>query len=115
MNTFPSSDCLLVVCNVPDPQLAGQIAATLVAERLAACVNILPPCQSVYRWQEAVERAEETPLLIKTVRAAYPRLERRLAELHPYQVPEIVALPLERGLPSYLTWVSSSVVSSGDV
>ncbi|OHX14968.1 cation tolerance protein [Chromobacterium sphagni] len=110
---MPSIDCLLVVCNVPDQQLAGQIAATLVAEQLAACVNILPPCRSVYRWQGAVEQAEETPLLIKTRRDAYPRLESRLAQLHPYEVPEIIALPLERGLPSYLTWVSSCVLSSG--
>ncbi|POA99160.1 divalent-cation tolerance protein CutA [Chromobacterium sinusclupearum] len=103
----------MVVCNVPDSQLAGQIAATLVSERLAACVNILAPCRSVYRWQGAVEQADEVPLLIKTRRDAYPALEARLLELHPYEVPEIIALPVASGLPAYLTWVSDSVVSRG--
>lgn len=114
MNPIPSNDCLLVVCNAPDEETAERIATTLVAEQLAACVNILGPCRSVYRWQGAVERAEEIPLLIKTRADAYPQLEARLAALHPYEVPEIVALPVAQGLPSYLTWVSNSVVSSAE-
>ncbi|MEO3955347.1 divalent-cation tolerance protein CutA [Chromobacterium piscinae] len=104
----------MVVCNAPDEETAERIATTLVAEQLAACVNILGPCRSVYRWQGAVERAEEIPLLIKTRVDAYPQLEARLAALHPYEVPEIVALPVAQGLPSYLTWVSNSVVSSAE-
>ncbi|AVG15651.1 divalent-cation tolerance protein CutA [Pseudogulbenkiania ferrooxidans] len=104
----------MVVCNAPDEKTAERIATTLVAEQLAACVNILSPCRSVYRWQGAVERAEEIPLLIKTRADAYPQLEARLAALHPYEVPEIVALPVAQGLPSYLTWVSNSVVSSAE-
>ncbi|MBX9297025.1 divalent-cation tolerance protein CutA [Chromobacterium vaccinii] len=111
---MPSNDCLLVVCNAPDEETAERVATTLVAEQLAACVNILGPCRSVYRWQGAVERAEEIPLLIKTRVDAYPQLEARLAALHPYEVPEIVALPVAQGLPSYLTWVSNSVVSSAE-
>ncbi|MEO9384961.1 divalent-cation tolerance protein CutA [Chromobacterium phragmitis] len=103
----------MIVCNAPDAEAAERIATTLVAEQLAACVNILAPCRSVYRWQGEVERAEEIPLLIKTRADAYPQLEARLAALHPYDVPEIVALPVARGLPSYLTWVSDSVISSG--
>ncbi|WP_233492862.1 divalent-cation tolerance protein CutA [Chromobacterium sp. ATCC 53434] len=103
----------MVVCNAPDQPVAERIAAALVDERLAACVNILAPCRSVYRWQDQVERAEEIPLLIKTRRDVYDRLERRLTQLHPYQVPEIVALPLALGLSAYLTWVSDSVLSSG--
>ncbi|MCD5328115.1 divalent-cation tolerance protein CutA [Chromobacterium piscinae] len=104
----------MVVCNAPDEETAERVATTLVAEQLAACVNILGPCRSVYRWQGAVERAEEIPLLIKTRVDAYPQLEARLAALHPYEVPEIVALPVAQGLPSYLTWVSNSVVSSAE-
>ncbi|POZ63263.1 divalent-cation tolerance protein CutA [Chromobacterium alticapitis] len=114
MNSFPSDECVIVVCNAPDAETAGRIAEALVGERLAACVNILAPCRSVYLWQGAVERSEEVPLLIKTRRDAYPRLEARLQALHPYEVPEIVAWPLVMGLPSYLTWVSDSVVSSGE-
>lgn len=113
MNSFPSDECVLVVCNVPDAETAERIAETLVSERLAACVNILAPCRSVYRWQGAVERADEVPLLIKTRRDAYAQLEARLLALHPYEVPEIVAWPLAQGLPAYLTWVSQSVLSSG--
>ncbi|WP_434630900.1 divalent-cation tolerance protein CutA [Chromobacterium sp. CV08] len=105
----------MVVCNAPDQPVAERIAAALVDERLAACVNILAPCRSVYRWQDRLERAEEIPLLIKTRRDAYDSLERRLMQLHPFQVPEIIALPLACGLPAYLTWVSDSVLSSGGV
>ncbi|OWY40812.1 divalent-cation tolerance protein CutA [Xenophilus sp. AP218F] len=102
---------LLVVCNAPEPELAERIANVLVAEQLAACVNILAPCRSVYRWQGGVETAVEIPLLIKTRADVYPQLQRRLLELHPYEVPEIIAFDLQQGLPSYLTWVSQSVLS----
>nr|WP_199068417.1 divalent-cation tolerance protein CutA [Chromobacterium sp. ASV5] len=102
---------LLVVCNAPEPELAERIANVLVAEQLAACVNILAPCRSVYRWQGEVETAVEIPLLIKTRADVYPQLQRRLLELHPYEVPEIIAFDLQQGLPSYLTWVSQSVLS----
>ncbi|SCK10412.1 divalent-cation tolerance protein CutA [Vogesella sp. LIG4] len=97
---------LLVVCNVPDAILARQMAETLVGERLAACVNILPGCESVYRWQGKLESASEIPLLIKTTDTVYAALERRIQELHPYEVAEIIALPIVAGLAAYQQWVA---------
>lgn len=100
------SGVLLVVTTLPDHATAERIAAALVTARVAACVNILSACTSVYRWQEKVEHASEVPMLIKTTRAAYARLEETLRSMHPYAVPEIVALPVTAGLPPYLDWVA---------
>ncbi len=99
------SDTLLVFTNVPDRATAERIAEALVAERLAACVNVLEGCTSFYRWEDELEQADEVPLLIKTTREAYPRLESALRGLHPYELPEIIALPIAAGLPGYLDWV----------
>ncbi|GAA5164065.1 divalent-cation tolerance protein CutA [Viridibacterium curvum] len=96
---------LLVVCNTPDADTARKIASALVERRLAACVNILAPCQSVYRWQGEVEDSSEVPLLIKTTTARYGALEAAICALHPYEVPEIIALPVSHGLPDYMSWV----------
>lgn len=104
---------LLVLCNTPDPATANRLAEQLVEERLAACVNILPACRSVYRWQGAIESAEEIPLLIKTTGDVYPILQARLTELHPYEVPEIIALSIEQGLPAYLRWIASETDVKG--
>ena len=104
-------NCLMVLCNVPESDQAKHIARVLVQEQLAACVNILPPCHAVYRWEGALQEGSEYPLLIKTTASAYAELEQRLQALHPYDVPEIIAWPVTHGLPAYLTWVSSSVVS----
>ncbi len=98
---------LLVLTNAPDAELAGKIARELVERRLAACVNMLAPCQSVYRWEGSVEDATEIPLLIKTTAARYGMLEEAIRSLHPYAVPEIVAVPVSHGLPEYLAWVES--------
>ena len=100
-------DTLLVLTNLPDADSAKQVARQLVEQRLAACVNILAPCTSVYRWNAAIETAAEVPLLIKTTRARYAELEAALAEAHPYELPEIIAVPLEAGLPGYLAWVAA--------
>ncbi|RIX48287.1 MAG: divalent-cation tolerance protein CutA [Rhodocyclales bacterium GT-UBC] len=102
----------LVLTNCPDEACANAIALALVEDRLAACVNILPRVQSVYRWQGAVESASEIPLLIKTTTAGYPALEARLRELHPYEVPEIIALSVSQGLPAYLNWVVAETIQS---
>lgn len=99
------SDVLLVVTNLPDRATAERIADTLVTEGMAACINILAPCTSVYRWEGKLNHTEEVPLLIKTTRAAYPRLQNRLQELHPYELPELIAVPVTNGLPAYLAWV----------
>jgi len=96
---------LVVLVTMPDKNSAEQLARSLVENRLAACVNLLAPCRSIYRWQGAVEQAEEIPLLIKTARGRYPELEAFISANHPYDVPEIIALPLMQGLPQYLNWV----------
>jgi len=75
--------------------------------RLAACVNILPAMQSIYRWQGAVEEVSEVAVVIKTTEDLYPQLEEALAKLHPYDIPEILALPIVAGLPAYLDWIES--------
>ena len=100
------NDILLVITNLPDALSADKIARQLVEARVAACVNQLAPCTSTYRWQGQVETAAEIPLLIKTTRDAYPRLEQMLCAAHPYQLPEIIAVPVTAGLPAYLGWVS---------
>jgi periplasmic divalent cation tolerance protein len=106
------SDVLLVITNLPDAHAAGQLARRLIEERAAACVNQLAPCTSTYRWQDAVETASEVPLLIKTTRAAWPRLEALIREHHPYELPEIIAVPVTAGLPAYLGWVGREVIPS---
>ena len=98
---------LLVLTNLPDRASAEALAETLVERRLAACVNILAPCRSVYRWQNAIQRDEEHPLLIKTSAARYAELEQAIRAAHPYELPEIVAVPIERGLAAYLDWLAA--------
>lgn len=97
---------LVVLTNCPDVEVADRIARTIVEQRLAACVNRLAPVESVYRWQGAVERATEVPLLIKTTRERYAEIEQAIRALHPYEVPEIIAMPVSAGLASYLRWVA---------
>jgi periplasmic divalent cation tolerance protein len=98
---------LLVLTNLPDRAAAERLAAMLIEQRLAACVNILAPCRSVYRWKGAVQHDEEHPMLIKTTAERYPALEKALCEGHPYELPEIIAVPIEKGLPAYLEWVAA--------
>ena len=98
---------LLVLTNLPDRAAAERLAVLLIEQRLAACVNILAPCRSVYRWKGVVQRDEEHPMLIKTTAERYPALEKALREGHPYELPEIIAVPIERGLPAYLDWVAA--------
>ncbi|MEJ2174290.1 MAG: divalent-cation tolerance protein CutA [bacterium] len=102
---------LLVLTNLPDRPAAEKLAAALVGERLAACVNILAPCRSVYRWNGAVQNEEEYPVLAKTTTERYAALEAAIRSNHPYEVPEIIALPIERGLAAYLAWVGEETSS----
>jgi periplasmic divalent cation tolerance protein len=99
------SDVLLVLTSCPDEATAARIRRDLVDARLAACVSQLGPVQSTYRWQAAVEEASEVVLLIKTTRERYAALETRLHRLHPYSLPEIMAIPVLCGWADYLTWV----------
>ena len=98
---------LLVLTNLPDRDSAEALAAVLVGERLADCVNILPACRSVYRWKGAVEVGDEVPLLIKTSEARYAALEGAIRARHPYEIPEIIAVPITQGLPGYLAWLKA--------
>ena len=97
---------LIALTTVPDEAAGVKIANALVAERLAACVNILPQMQSIYRWQGRIESASERLLLMKTTRDCYAALQRRVGELHPYDVPELVAVAIAAGLPAYLQWLN---------
>lgn len=97
---------LLVLTNVPDAATAEKLAHALVEARAAACVNVLAPCRSIYRWQGAVETATEIPLLIKTTAASYPKVEEIVRTQHPYALPELIASPITNGLPAYLDWLA---------
>jgi len=105
-------ESLLVVTNLPDRESAEKLAVLLVERRLAACVNILAPCASVYRWQGEIQHDEEHPLLIKTVPARYAELEASIRANHPYELPEIIAVSVDRGLPAYLQWVEAETQSN---
>jgi len=100
-------NALLVLTNLPDRETAERLAGALIEKRVAACVNILAPCSSVYRWKGAVQRDEEHPVLIKTTAERYPALEAAIRAAHPYELPEIIAVPIERGLPAYLAWIGA--------
>lgn len=99
------NDVLLVLTNLPNREASVKLANALIEEKVAACVSILAACTSVYRWQGVVENAEEIPLHIKTTAARYAALEAVIRRLHPYELPEIIAVPLAHGLPGYLQWV----------
>ena len=101
---------VIVLTTLPIEGDVETLASQLVEERLAACVNILPPMRSVYRWRNAVERADEWQLVIKTTRARVSALESRLRTLHPYDVPEFVVLPIDSGSADYLSWLSDSTI-----
>lgn len=110
MEALPET--LLVLTNCPDEETANAIALAVVEAGLAACVNILPRVQSIYRWQGKIESATEIPLLIKSTAALYPALQAAIVQHHPYDVPEIIALPITRGLPAYLNWVAAETLQS---
>ncbi|MES2924584.1 MAG: divalent-cation tolerance protein CutA [Verrucomicrobiota bacterium] len=100
---------LLVFCTFPDVASARQIGTALVETQLAACVNLVPAVESIYRWQGKVETAAETLAIFKTTASAFPDFEKALAEMHPYEVPEIIALAPERVSAPYREWVVGQV------
>ena len=99
-------EVVVVLTNLPDRAAAVMLAQELVARRLAACVNVLAECTSVYRWKGAIENAIEVPVLIKTRAGRYAEVEAVIRELHPYELPEIVAVPVLHGFDEYLQWVT---------
>jgi len=107
---LPYMETILVISNLPDQESAAKLAAILIEQRLAACVNVQSPCTSVYRWQGKVETATEVPVFIKTTREHYPALEQAIKANHPYELPEIIAVPLVAGLPAYLEWVRTETI-----
>ena len=100
------TEVVIILTNLPDRAAALGLAQALVARRLAACVNVLAECTSVYRWKGEIEKAAEVPVLIKARAERYAEIEAAIRELHPYELPEIVAVPAERGLEEYLQWVA---------
>ncbi|TAL75384.1 MAG: divalent-cation tolerance protein CutA [Rhodanobacter sp.] len=111
--TLPPAAVLLCQCSCPDLACARQLAETLVGERLAACVNVLPGVQSVYRWQGQMQNETEVLLLIKTTAERFDALKARLRALHPYELPELVATPVAAGHAAYLDWVRANVAAAG--
>ena len=101
-------DFLIAWCACPSRQVADRLAEALVERRAAACVTTLPGARSTYRWDGEIERTDEVLLMIKTRAACWPSLESIVAELHPYDVPELIASPLCKGAPAYLQWLADS-------
>lgn len=103
---------LVVLCTLPDQETAARLAGALVEEQLAACINIIPGLTSVYRWKGEVQKDSEVLLLIKTNSTVYARLEQRIRALHPYELPEIIAVPLQTGQADYIQWINNSLIAS---
>jgi periplasmic divalent cation tolerance protein len=103
-----SHDYVIVLTTLPADSETAEFARTLVGERLAACVNILPPMDSMYRWEGAVEQESERQIIIKTARERIVALWERVRELHPYDVPEFVVIPIVDGNDAYLRWIAES-------
>ena len=106
-------EILLVLTNMPDQASAALLAESLVTQNLAACVNILAPCQSIYTWQGKLEHAAEVPMLIKTSQTKYNALEAAILKAHPYELPEIITINVDGGLPQYLQWVNTQLSAEG--
>ncbi|NND45112.1 MAG: divalent-cation tolerance protein CutA [Xanthomonadales bacterium] len=103
------SGALVILCTCPDAGTAGKLARSIVDQRLAACVNILPAIRSIYSWQDEIQDDEEALMVVKTMEHAYPLLEAWLLEHHPYDVPEVVAVQANRVSPDYLAWIEAGV------
>jgi periplasmic divalent cation tolerance protein len=106
------SDVLTVLCTCPDAATAQRLAGGLVERKLAACVNVLPAIRSIYRWQGQIQDDAEALMIVKTSRSAYAALEAWLVEHHPYDVPEVLAVPVLRGSAAYLEWVLNETETS---
>ncbi|MDV6343128.1 MULTISPECIES: divalent-cation tolerance protein CutA [unclassified Nitrosomonas] len=102
-------EVILVITNFPDKASALTLAQKLVESRAAACINILAESTSVYRWQGETEISNEVPVLIKTLAEHYAMVEKIIKTMHPYELPEIIAVPVKIGLPAYMQWVADEV------
>lgn len=108
---IPMSDILLVMTTLPDQTAAEQLAGQLLSKKLAACINILPSMSSLYMWKGELEHGREHLLLIKTQRDRYEALEAEIHNRHPYELPEIIGVPVVAGLAGYLDWIEESTAS----
>ena len=106
MQAQTPDNAILVLTNLPSIESAEKLARLLVTDKLAACVNILAPCTSVYEWQGKLEKSVEIPLLIKSKQTKYALLEAAIVKHHPYELPEIISVPVDKGLPAYLNWLN---------
>jgi periplasmic divalent cation tolerance protein len=101
---------VLVITNLPNREVAVRLAEELIGARAVACVNVLAPCLSIYHWQGKTESAEEIPLLIKTTEERYAEVEQLILTNHPYELPEIIRVPITGGLPEYLQWITNETL-----
>ncbi|MCF6280657.1 MAG: divalent-cation tolerance protein CutA [Candidatus Polarisedimenticolaceae bacterium] len=108
---MPTS-ALLILCNCPNQASAEEIATMLLEERLAACISISAPVTSIYRWQGKLQKEQEVMLIIKSTQQCYQALETALKSAHPYELPEIIAVSVEQGLPAYLNWLTECTKES---
>jgi len=99
----------IVLCTCPDQATARKIATILLEKQQCACVNILPGVESIYKWQGKIESSEEYLIIIKSIKEAYPAIEQLILTNHPYELPEIIAVSIETGLPNYLSWIKNNV------
>lgn len=114
MSIAESEAAVIVLVTGPDEATLTSIAERVVTEGLAACVNVVPHVRSVYRWNNAVEKTQEALGILKTTRSAVADLQRRVLDLHPYDIPEFIVLRVESGSPAYLDWVADSIFVEGD-
>lgn len=103
------TEAIVVLVTAPGPEKAAEIARALVEERLAACGNVVPGLRSIYRWEGKVQDDPEALLVLKTTRPRFEALRARVLALHPYEVPEVIALPVEAGSAPYLEWIAAQV------
>jgi periplasmic divalent cation tolerance protein len=105
------TDALMVFCTCPNHNEASQLAHAIVNEGAAACINIVPAIESVYRWEGKIETSQEVLLLIKTTRARFPPLRELIVRLHSYDTPEVIAVPVADGLAKYLAWLGATIAT----
>ncbi|MGD9899403.1 MAG: divalent-cation tolerance protein CutA [Calditrichaceae bacterium] len=103
-------NAIIVFCTVPSPEIADIIASKIVVNKLAACCNILPGIKSIYRWKGKIESSNELLLLIKSTENNFKRLESEISILHPYEVPEIISVPVQNGLSDYVEWIKQNTI-----
>ena len=107
MSVESVNTAILVLTNLPDTASAEKLAEILISSQRAACVNILAPCTSVYQWQGKLEKVSDLPMMIKSTRNLYQDLEDTILKHHPYELPEIICVSIDAGLPAYLKWVAA--------